>query len=178
MRIQLSLSSSALRLSSRQRASSRSRSSRFTRTQQPGAFPRQPESRQLSRGQARRRYGRKRPFECDHSLPVFPRVPVHSGLESRNYLDFLGVRSGFETVFARPRARSRLLAVRVGGSDPSRRARQLASCHRAARSGACPHARSRLQSARVGGSNPSRRASELLRRFVVGDPQVWSLSVS
>ena len=33
---------------------------------------------------------------CDHFVPVFPLIPAYSRSESRNYLDFLEVRSGFE----------------------------------------------------------------------------------
>ena len=33
---------------------------------------------------------------CDHFVPVFPLIPAYSRSESRNYLDFLRVRSGFE----------------------------------------------------------------------------------
>ena len=33
---------------------------------------------------------------CDQNVPVFPRIPPHSLSESRNYLDVLDLRSGFE----------------------------------------------------------------------------------
>ena len=35
-------------------------------------------------------------FHCDHFVPVFPLIPAYSRSESRNYLDFLRLRSGFE----------------------------------------------------------------------------------
>jgi len=39
---------------------------------------------------------RRRGDQCDHFVPAFPCIPVHSRSRSRNYLIFLRVRSGFE----------------------------------------------------------------------------------